>query len=86
MNRNSNRRIHPIAEVDGLSTKKPRNIPQPTVAASQKVPPPLFPILSNISNIGKGCAVWAYVELLEQHRNYKGITLQYTTTNGGGIT
>ena len=26
MNRNLNRRIHPIAEADGLSPKKPRNI------------------------------------------------------------
>ena len=25
MNRNLNRRIHPIAEADGLSPKKPRN-------------------------------------------------------------
>lgn len=27
MNRNLNRRIHPIAEADGLSPKKPRNDP-----------------------------------------------------------
>ena len=26
MNRNLNRRIHPIAEADGLSPKKPRNL------------------------------------------------------------
>lgn len=32
MNRNLNRRIHPIAEADGLSPKKPRKTNRKTIA------------------------------------------------------
>ena len=44
MNRNLNRRIHPIAEADGLSPKKPRNI---CVETQQYRKTPCFRVYKN---------------------------------------
>ena len=37
MNRNLNRRIHPIAEADGLSPKKPRNMDRQTWCITKRM-------------------------------------------------